>query len=442
MKKVLSESLVLRSLSEGVASDRANIGPFYQEVFGEDGDVNSHVLDVWTKDLVSEKHPTVTLDDIWVVVDTTRNDAIVSAVLLIPQRWRYEEVAFGLGRVEIVATDKNYRRRGLVRELFTAAHERSAALGHVMQGVTGIPHYYRRFGYGMSLDLGARAGLNLDVIPALPEGETPKFTLRLAGVEDIPLLLRWGEERARNHLVTSIWTEAMWRYELTTRNPESHVRTIPLLIVNQQAEPVGYLAVRTSPVYRYFSILSYYVGEESSLLETFLDVMRGCQAYIEAHFPPDKLVRRVGFDQGLQPGLEAIIRAHSSGVVRESVYAWYIRVPDLVRFLEMIKPVLERRLEGSAANRYTGEFKISFYDTTGLTMTFDKGKITHLVVGDLYQGVADAAFPYHTFLNIVLGRNTVAELETALPEIYAGAKAHVLLEALFPKKRSWVLELP
>src|SRR5690606_40300370 len=125
MYKTLSGDLVLRSLSEGCRSDADRLPGFYGEMLGG-VESESAELAAWTKDLISGNHPTVTADDVWVVVDPSKDDQIVSATLLIPQIWRYEEIEIPVGRVELVATHPDYRRRGLVRALMQTAHERSA----------------------------------------------------------------------------------------------------------------------------------------------------------------------------------------------------------------------------------------------------------------------------------------------------------------------------
>ena len=53
----------------------------------------------------------------------------------------------------MVATRPAYRKRGLVRAVFEMAHARSAAKGELVQVITGIPYFYRQFGYEYALDL-------------------------------------------------------------------------------------------------------------------------------------------------------------------------------------------------------------------------------------------------------------------------------------------------
>ena len=73
-------------------------------------------------------------------------------MVLISQTWTYDGIAFGVGRPELVGTAPAYRRRGLVRTQFEVLHQRSAERHERLQAITGIPWYYRQFGYEMALN--------------------------------------------------------------------------------------------------------------------------------------------------------------------------------------------------------------------------------------------------------------------------------------------------
>ena len=72
--------------------------------------------------------------------------------------------------------------------IFAALHERSAALGQPVQAITGIPYFYRQFGYEYALDLeGGRVAFPAS-IPAAPSGEPEPYALRDATSADIPFI--------------------------------------------------------------------------------------------------------------------------------------------------------------------------------------------------------------------------------------------------------------
>ncbi len=432
MHKELRDGLILRSLDEGYASDRERLPTFYKETF-EEADGHPNTLDLWTQELL--QHPQMSLADFFVVVDPAADDKIVSALLLIPQIWRYEAIDLPFGRIELVATDKAYRRRGLVRELIKAAHERSEALGHIAQGITGIPHYYRQFGYAMTLDLGLMGTISLSVAPPLKEDEQPKFTLREATGDDIPLLMELDSYSAHTSLVTVAWSAEYWRFVLTGRAEKSPMKMHMHMIVDTEETPVGYISLGTiDEKHTALYCQRWVVGEKTSYLAVFDDVMRSLQQYAAER--SEKVVN-LYFDSSFPDELLAVMRYTFTSMQRESMYAWYLRVPDRARFLRQIAPVLERRLEGSAAHRYTGEITLGFYDFSTLKMNFEDGKLVSVENGEVTDDTKlNGEFPYHTWLHMVFGQNTYRELQQVLPDVGLHREAAVVMQAIFPKKRS------
>ena len=442
MKKTLRDGLVLRSLSEGHASDRADLPQFYYDVFGAEGEEDADVLAPWTEDLMSEAHPTMSGDNFWVVVDPAQDDRIVSALMLIPQTWRYGHIEIPVGRPELVATHKDYRRRGLIRALMDAAHERSAELGHLVQGITGIGHYYRQFGYAMAVDLGSRARLPFASVPPLKDDQQPQYTLREATEADIPKLIKWDAYLGGACLMSTVRDAAQWRFELMGRQPNTPVSLFVRVIVDADGRDVGYVAFRAPEHLAFFGVMAYVVGPETSYLDTYDDVLRGMKAFAEEHYADNDENRPANlyFDSGLPAALDTLVERTLLGQIRHKVYAWYLRVPDTGAFIKHIAPVLEERLAGSGANRYTGTLKIGFYDLNGLTITFEDGCIKDAVQGEMVSG-DDIGLPYHSFLNLMFGHRTLRELEVALPEVFPSRKTAVLLDALFPVQRSWLMAL-
>src|SRR5207248_10437926 len=54
----------------------------------------------------------------------------------------------------ILATAPGYRNRGLIRAVLAMVHARGDGEGRPLSAITGIPYFYRQFGYEYVLDLG------------------------------------------------------------------------------------------------------------------------------------------------------------------------------------------------------------------------------------------------------------------------------------------------
>jgi hypothetical protein len=122
--------------------------------------------------------------------------------------------------------------------------------------------------------------------------------------------------------------------------------------------------------------------------------------------------------------------------VREP-YAYYLRVPDLVGFLNHIRPALERRLAESIAVGHSREIKISFY-RDGIRLVLEKGKLTTIESWQPSpEEQGDVAFPDRTFLQILFGRRSYDELHHAFADCWCDSQeVYALINILFPKKLS------
>ena len=120
-------------------------------------------------------------------------------------------------------------------------------------------------------------------------------------------------------------------------------------------------------------------------------------------------------------------------------YAWYLRVPNLPAFVRRIAPVLEERLASSVAAGHSGELRVGFYGD-GLRLVLTDGRLEAVEVWDPGdEAETNPAFPGLTFLQLLFGYRSLAELENAFADCRAnGEEARVLLDALFPKQPSYV----
>ena len=449
-KRALSEASYRRSLGDNLvlrwstAADAEQLGQLYSHVFRDSADAPLNMYTVaWTHDLFSGRHPLIGPGD-FALVEDTRQHTIVSATCLLTQIWEYEGIPFPVGRPEVVATAPDYRNRGLVRSIFELIHARSAALGYMAQGITGIPFYYRQFGYEYALDLGGKRTVFFAAIPKLKDGATEPFTLRDATMDDLPLLMRlYDRERARGPVSTRISAD-YWRWVMAEQNEASGEGWSTKLIESADGRPVGYVLHGRRSSSGKLAILALAVEQDVSLVAAMPSLLRGLQALAEGlpawktnAPPPDRLLFGFG---AAHPAYDAL---GDLGATYDPPYAWYVRVPDLPGFIRHIAPALERRLAGSLAAGHTGELKLNFY-RGGLRLAFERG---HLTVAEDWRAQVwgpqpEAGFPPLVFLQLLFGRRSFAELRYAYPDVWAEDNASAaLIEALFPAWPSWVLSL-
>ena len=434
MPRELGDGMLLRWASP---DDVEALSQFDLKILSDDPNEPEIGLYHWVHDLMRGDHPTTKASDFTVVVDTNHDNRIVSSLTLISQTWTYDGVPFGVGRPELVATDPEYRRRGLVRTQMEVIHALSASRGELVTAITGIPWYYRQFGYEMGLNLGgsrqlfwARPGNDQKV-----DGES--YRLRAAAPEDIPVL----HELYRAHLgdspIIRPRQDADWRYEMLVIHSKSFWSVKPQLIETLDGDVVGYFTSsvwKTAIGIREFGVLP---GHSWRAVARFVVRQLKQQAdELNQSRPPEKQITNIHFNVGedhrlydaLGPDLERQI----------TPYAWYVRVPDIPAFLRHIAPALERRLAAGVMAGHTGTLKINLYRTR-FTMVWERGRLVEVGEGYPYQRLeeGDAAFPDLTFLQLLFGYRSVDELKLTYADAFTDNNdALVLLRVLFPKRPS------
>lgn len=438
---------VLRDLGNGLVLRRATVSDvealtsFNAMIHSDEGpDKPDLRVGAWTRDLFEKPHPTYSVGD-FTIVEDTKTGQIVSSLNLISQTWSYGGIEFGVGRPELVGTHPDYRKRGLVRAQFEVVHQWSAERGELLQAITGIPYYYRLFGYEMAGNLdGGRAGY-LPHVPRLKDDEKESYTIRLAELGDIPFMMELYELGTKRSLLACVRDEAVWRYEMEGKST-ANVNRQELFIVDDLAgQPQAFFGAPPF-VWGEMQVVQFYEVKSgvswSAVTPAVIRFLEKLHAEHSAEEEKAKPFSAFGFWLGEDHPVYHVIPSRLP-FTRKS-YAWYLRVPDLPAFLRRIASVLEQRLEASYIPGYSGELKLTFYNS-GLRLVFEKGCLSTVEpykptpVG--HEG--DAAFPGLTFLQLLFGYRSLDELRLAFPDCYLRMdEVYVLLNTLFPRQPSHI----
>jgi len=434
--KDLGDGLILR---RAIPADSKHLAAFNARVHMEEGmEQPDQRISKWTNDLISRPHPTTSAAD-FTIVEDAKSKQIVSTLALISQTWSYAGIEFKVGRPELIGTDPAFRERGLVRAQLETIHEWSADRGELVQGITGIPYYYRQFGYEMGLELGGGRRGFIQQIPKL-EGDEP-FSLRLAADSDIPFLVELSSESNQRYLVSCVRDEYVWRYELSGRNPKNVNISVIKIIASKADGALGFI---THPPYRWGGVMAataYEIKAGVSWASVTPTVMRHLKTVGEeypAEYGKEKELETFGFWLGSSHPVYDVIPDKLPKT--RDPYAWFLRVPDLPKFVQHIAPQLEARLAASPLVGYSGELKITFY-RKGMRLVLEDGRIA--AVEDWKpkpdRNSGDAGFPGLTFLQLVFGYRSLAELKYAFADCWTkGDQTGILLDILFPKMASSV----
>jgi GNAT superfamily N-acetyltransferase len=420
----LADGLLLRAARP---TDGDELVEFNAEMHADD-ELDGKALADWTRDLLDLAHPRFRLEEDTVVVEDTATGRIVSATFLLPQEWSVSGVRMLVGQIELVATHPDYRRRGLIRALFDAVHQRSAELGELWQFVSGIPWYYRQFGYTYALDLPSYPVWWLQGSVEASAG----YKVRPASTDDVAFLARVEDgAHAGPSLACRHGTDG-WARELA-RRPGGIGAQLVLVVEHQQgderAAPIGYVAHGPRPWADAFSLRACELLPGHDWLGAMATVLAHLRSWIHAH--PE------GAGKGVRLILPEGHPARRSVATRLATrplggYGLYVRVPDIPAYLRALGPVLEARLAASPAAGRSAVFAIDLY-TTQLRLSFEEGRLTAIhEVASSPEG-ADVSLPAESLVHLLVGNRPVAELEAATADVDlltdAGA---LLLDVLFP----------
>ncbi len=442
-----NKKVIIEDLGDGLVLRRSNIsdvealGNFNGKMHANPGEDFSEQISAWVKDLASGTHPTFKPDDFTIVEDTKTNK-IVSSLNIIHQKWVYEGIEFGVGRIEAVGTDIEYRRRGLVRKQMDLVHQWSKERGDKIQAITGIPWYYRQFGYEMTVNLGGGRRGFLPDIPQLKKEQDESFLIRPATHKDLPFIMKLSAHAAKRNTLSCIRDIEMWEFEISGRNKDSAVRFITKVIETTKGEIAGYFLHNYKLSGSSLNLFEFEISDGLSWLEVTSSVLRHLEitgkSYAEKGSKQDEKKEMKSFNLLLGEAHPVYSILQNKAPQINDPYAWYIRLPDVVDFLNHIAPVLEERLEKSYVVGHSGDLKINFYKS-GVILHFNKGKISAEAWDKPHSDDAHVNFPDQSFLKILFGHKNYDELNAGYADLYCSGKhihARPLLEAIFIRKPS------
>ncbi len=436
-----STKTIIRDLGDGLILRRATpadmeeLIAFNVRIHSVNNPDEAGYIEHETREWMSGDHFSVKPRD-FTVVEDTRTSKIVSSLNLISQTWSYAGIRFGLGQPEMVGTDPDYRRRGLIRAQFEVIHEWSAQRGELAQVIGGIPFFYRQFGYEMTLPCNTWLGGHKSQVPKLKEGEQEPYRLRPATEADVPFITRTYQSGMGRYLVACVRPAAVWRYELTKRPRQGNIRAELRVVETSDGKRVGMLAHASNLAWDALAVRAYELRAGVSWLVVTPSVLRYLAKIGEEYASRDtrgfEQIRFFQFDTK-HPVFDALGNMLRP---RPDSYAFYVRVPDLVGFLRHIAPALEQRLADSVAVGHTGELTISFYGKA-IRMAFAKGKLARIEQIARVEN-ASASFPNLTFLHLLLGHRSLDEVSHMYGDCWvSNQEAAALVNILFPKQSSY-----
>lgn len=408
----LGDGLVMRHAE--CAADLERIAECGRRAFGED-ELYTVCHDLYTK------HPRMRWEDILYVEDT-RTGLPVSMISLIPLQWHYGDVLLKVAELGPVGTVPEYRRRGLIRAQMKVFERKLQDEGYDLGAIEGIPYFYRQFGYEYAIPLNQGWRLIPDDIPDLPAGAVESAAIRRMTPADLPQVSALYETATRGLCLRAARDEAIWRFpeELSSGYPDrltSHV-------LERDERIVGYLRIRDKP-------------------DNGLPVREAITFTYDDSLAALRFAKGLAREQGQAriaingtPSQPIIKTASYLGARANKPYAWQVRIPHRVPFLQRIAPVLERRLAESMLAGLTQTLHLNFYEEA-VELEFARGRLVEVrSVGRSDRG--EIRLPPYPAVRLLLGYHSREEISAYRPDLGVRASLQPVVDALFPKVESYI----
>ena len=372
------------------------------------------------------------------MADDTTGEPVASFTL-IPWTWEINGIRLKVAEMGLVGTLESCRGAGLMRKLNRHFDDYVREKGYDLCIIQGIPGFYHNFGYHYAIEFESHIDLPLALIPDVPTDAIQTFTLRKAGTKDIPFLMA-QDDAYRNANAFSVYrSEAAWEY-LLTHSRDTEYGSDFWILETADGAPRYYARV---PLQGFGHGLILSEVSETIGHEGFMALIRHLKALaIEAEKP----YIRVNLNSE-SPAARMVL---AMGAQFNRPYAWQIKIPDALGFLERIKPALEHRLAAGIFKGYTGTLRLDLY-TEAIDLVIQHGKIT-FARGTDAEVEQTFCIPKDLFAPLVLGYRSWEELQHSRPDIFPANQhlrfkpavqpdeAGLLTGTLFPKTRSWIYE--
>ena len=360
-------------------------------------------------------YPPMTLDHLLAV---RYGDETVASLVLIPQTWVMDGVELRVAEMGCVATHPDHRGRGLQRMLNERFDEVAEDGGYDLCALAGIPYFYRQFGYEYSLDLDHKTIISMSELPdTQPSLESRGFT-----EADIPAAAELLDSYNSRYMVHCLRTMPVWMMQHMTGIYKGE--PYEGYALHEGGEMQAYVRIQPRP--RDKTLFLKEVGVAPGAHGQVLGFLNRYCA--ENGF--ETLVSTLGYADPLSELLVGL------GAEQSMPYGWQVKILDNPRLLEKIAPLLESRLAATKFRGLSERLNLNFRKYS-VDLNFESGKVASVSLSSDCSDRTIGLNPY-VFPQLLLGYRCREELEHAYPDVRVAPSHRMLVDALFPKRPSYI----
>jgi hypothetical protein len=365
----------------------------------------------------------------------TDKGIFVSSLNAIPSVWGYAGLPLRNLELGFVGTLPEYRKRGLVRALYREFFEKELHRGnHDISTIQGIPYYYRQFGYDFLIPAWRSVFLRTNQVPDVSPEEKPawmRLSIRPATKSNLDSIISLYDEMTSRTLVSTVRNKTLW--EIQEQQCREYENEFTTYVIKRGKEVEGYFRLiarvnEKDPGNGFLDVI------ESSI-QTYDGVRRTLQFLKDQC--KDKNLNRIALSGAINSNLSQIGLDLDGNMSRG--WKHQLRIPDMIRFLKRIRPVLQGRLRGTMFDGLTQEVTINTYRHC-YVLNFQGGKIQEIKDLGIHEDGKNLSFraPPHDFVRLLLGQYSIEELNRQNIDFLVAGAVKSLIATLFPKQESFI----
>ncbi|MFW9965911.1 MAG: GNAT family N-acetyltransferase [Candidatus Thorarchaeota archaeon] len=359
----------------------------------------------------------------------------VSSLNAIPSVWSYAGIPLRNLELGYVGTLPEYRKRGLVRALYFEFFEKELSRGkYEISTIQGIPYYYRQFGYDFIIPAWRSVFLRTNQVPDFPSEKKPdwmRLSVRPATKSNLDSIIRLYNEMRSRTLVSTVRDRSLWLIQEQQRREYEHEFTTYVLKRGKEVEGYFRLIARESAN----DAGNGFLDVRESSIRTYDGVRRTLQFLKEKC--KEKGLNRIALSGSINSNLSQVGLDLGGNLSRG--WKHQLRIPDMIRFLKRIRPVLEKRLRKTMFEKLTQELAINTYRHC-YVLDFQGGKIEQIKDLGIHEDGKNLSFraPPNDFVRLLLGQYSIEELSRQNIDFLVAGLVKSLLATLFPKQESFI----
>lgn len=357
---------------------------------------------------------------LFLYIKDLETNRLVSSICLAPFEWRINSIKMSICEMEFVGTLEEYRGRGFIKVLNELFEKLMYQNGYILSVIRGIPFYYRSLGYEYVSSLDERITIPVSQIP---NNENKDISIREANDNDLALIGTQYNQFHENFFIYNAFEPECFKFKYLNDQFNSEIRSSFIFEDNGVAT-------------NYFSLgLSYdnenYEIESSNLTEkeiiSLLQFIKNLGNYKEK----DEITLSLS---EVSPIYNYILSIRGTPFYK---YAWQVKIPHIIEFFNLIKPIFEHRLEESNFSDLTKIVRISDYQST-FELNFENGKLKNVntTLGYPNAQITDLRIPGSFLFKLLLADRTINELNYIIKDAIVHPSSKGLIETMFPKQIS------